>query len=118
MIKLNFGIIIPRFVKKVGDGYIFPLGIAYISASLKKAGFHVFTLNLNHNYGDVSDLTEKFVIANQIDVLCTGGMSMHFNNIFKIIKAAKDANSEIKIIVGKYISFFLAATGEAGTMGI
>jgi len=100
MQKLNFGIVIPRFVKKVGDGYIFPLGIAYVSASLKTSGFNVFTLNLNHNYGDVSDLTKKFVIANHIDVLCTGGMSMHYNNIFKIIKAAKDANHKIKIIVG------------------
>lgn len=100
MQKLNFGIVVPRFVKKVGDGYIFPLGIAYISASLKTAGFKVFTLNLNHAVGDISYLTERFMNDNHIDVLCTGGMSMHYNNIFKIIKAAKNACVNIKIIVG------------------
>ena len=35
----------PRLVKTVGEGYQFPLGISYISASLKQKGYNVFTLN-------------------------------------------------------------------------
>lgn len=34
--KLNILIVMPRFVKNVGEGYYFPLGIAYISSSLKE----------------------------------------------------------------------------------
>ncbi|MDI6839404.1 MAG: hypothetical protein QMD71_00885 [bacterium] len=46
--KLNFLLVMPRLVQSVGDGYVFPLGIAYVSSSMKKAGFNVLTLNLNH----------------------------------------------------------------------
>ena len=45
--RLNHLVVVPRIVNTVGDLYQFPLGIAYISASLKSAGFAVFTLNLN-----------------------------------------------------------------------
>jgi len=100
MKKLNFGIVVPRFVNKVGDSYIFPLGIAYIAASLKESGFNVVPLNLNHNEGDIKKLVSDFVLRNKIDVLCTGGMSMHFSNLFKIIKASKEANPKVTTVVG------------------
>ena len=45
--KYNYLIVMPRFVDKVGEWYHFPLGVPYISACLKKAGFHVFTINMN-----------------------------------------------------------------------
>ena len=41
--KLNYLVIMPRLVQNIGDGYSFPLGIAYISAVLKKAGFNVWS---------------------------------------------------------------------------
>ena len=57
--KLNFLIVMPRLVQKTDDGYVFPLGIAYVSSSLKKAGFNVFTLNLNHHEGEVFDIIKN-----------------------------------------------------------
>lgn len=49
----------PRFVDKIGEWYNFPLGIPYVSSSLKKAGFNVHTLNLNNIEGEIPDIISK-----------------------------------------------------------
>lgn len=41
-------LVIPPVVEDERKWYLFPIGIAYVSSSLKKAGFHVKTLNLNY----------------------------------------------------------------------
>ena len=46
MKKYDILLAIPRY-KQYGGHYVLPLGILYVSAALKKAGFHVATLNLN-----------------------------------------------------------------------
>ena len=46
--KLGYLLVMPRLVQNIGDSYGFPLGIAYVSSSMKKEGFNVATLNLNH----------------------------------------------------------------------
>ncbi len=71
--KLNFLLVMPRIVNKVGDGYSFPLGLPYVSASLKKAGFQIYTFNLNHHAGEVEDLMREQIREHEIDVVMTGG---------------------------------------------
>ena len=74
--KLNFLFVMPRLMQSVGDGYVFPLGIAYVSSSMKKAGFNVFTLNLNHREGDVFDIIKSMIEENDVHVVATGGFRL------------------------------------------
>jgi len=96
MKKLNFLLIMPR----LGDFYTFPLGIPYISAVMKQSGFNVFTLNLNLIDGKVSDIVDNEIEKNGIDVLMTGGLSAHFNNINNFVAPARKKYPSLKIIVG------------------
>ena len=98
--KLNYLLVMPRLVQNVGDGYSFPLGIAYISASLKKAGYNVFTINLNHLNGNVPDLIKNEIKQKQIDVVATGGLSFQYNTVKCVVEAAKGFDNKIITIVG------------------
>lgn len=98
--KLNYLIVMPRLVKNIGDGYSFPLGIAYISAVLKKANFNVFTLNLNHREGKIFDIIQKEIKDNNINVIATGGLSFQYATIHEVIESAKKADNKITTIVG------------------
>lgn len=98
--KLKYLMVMPRLVQCVGDGYAFPLGIAYVSSSLKAAGFDVFTLNLNHYRGTVPDLLKSSITKNQIDVVCTGGLSFQYSTINDIIKTVKSVDERIVTVVG------------------
>ena len=58
----NYLAIMPRLVKNIGESYNFPLGIAYISSTLKKAGFRVYTLNLNHIEVEIESIIQNVII--------------------------------------------------------
>jgi len=98
--KLNYLLVMPRLVQNIGDGYSFPLGITYISSSMKKAGYNVITLNLNHRNGDVYEILQKEIGEKKIDVVATGGLSFQYNMVRRVVEAAKRVNSEIITIVG------------------
>lgn len=90
----------PRIVDKVGDWYYFPLGIAYVSASLKAKGFLIYTLNLNNIDGNIKNIIESRIVEDDIDIVLTGGLSFQINAIKNIISAVKLINSDIPVIVG------------------
>jgi len=98
--KLNFLLVMPRLVQSIGDGYVFPLGIAYVSSSMKKAGFNIVTLNLNHREGDVSEIIKGIIEENNIHVVATGGLSPQFHLVKNIIESVKRVNSNIVTVVG------------------
>ncbi len=98
--KRNYLLVIPRLVLNIGDGYSFPLGLPYISSSMKKAGFNVTTLNLNHHAGDVFDILNRVIEEHAIDAVVTGGLSFQYNTVKRVIEAAKQHNPEIVTIVG------------------
>jgi len=98
--KLNYLLVMPRLIQKAGDGYSFPLGIAYISSSMKEAGYNVKTLNLNHVQGDVAEIITQQITTHGIDVVATGGLSFQYNTIKSIVAAAKQVNGNIVTIVG------------------
>lgn len=100
MRRLNFLLIMPRIVNKVGDGYSFPLGLPYISASMKKAGLQVFTYNLNHHAGKVEDIVAAQIRENHIDVVLTGGLSFQYYPIKQLVDAVKNVDSKIPVFVG------------------
>ena len=98
--RLHYLVVMPRLVQNIGDGYSFPLGIAYISASMKTAGFEVTTLNLNHHPGEVCDIIQKEIEEHRIDVVATGGLSFQYNTVRSVLEAAKQTDRTIITIAG------------------
>ena len=97
---MKYLIVMPRLVGNVGEGYAFPLGIAYVSASMKKAGFDVETINLNHVDEEIKEIIPKLIKDKNIDVVLTGGQSFLYSVINEITLCVKNFNSNIKTIVG------------------
>lgn len=100
MNKKNFLLIMPRIVNKIGDGYSFPLGLPYISSAIKKAGFNVYTYNLNHHEGLVDDLVKEQIEKNNIDIVFTGGLSFQYYPLRQLVSAVKKVNKDIFTLVG------------------
>lgn len=100
MKKWNFLLVMPRIVNKVGDGYSFPLGLPYVSAALKQAGFQVFTYNLNHYEGDVQQLLAEQIKKYNIDAVFTGGLSFQYYPLRQLTEAIKNINPNIFVLVG------------------
>jgi radical SAM superfamily enzyme YgiQ (UPF0313 family) len=90
----------PRIVSKIGEWYQFPLGIAYISAVLKKAGFKVYTLNLNNEHGSVIDILREKISDFDIATVLTGGVTGQYGAIREVLESAKQINSSIITIAG------------------
>ncbi|MEI8350065.1 MAG: radical SAM protein [Candidatus Omnitrophota bacterium] len=88
-------IVAPRY-KPFGQFYELPLGLAYLSAYLKTKGVHVDFLNLNQCPFD--EVLIKML--SEADIVCTGGLSVHYHQVKTIIDMAKCINPAIKTIVG------------------
>ena len=58
---LNYILVMPRFVDKVGEWYQFPLGIPYASSCMKTAGLRVYTVNMNHEEGNVAETVQAYL---------------------------------------------------------
>ncbi len=95
-------LIIPRYnlTDKVDFQYVFPLGLGYISSALKKAGYDVDCLNLNHLGGKIEDLTKKSLDKTKYDIVCTGHIGIGYSIIEKITNASRSHGSKPKIILG------------------
>jgi len=90
----------PRLVSQENDGYAFPLGIVYVSSALKRAGFNIHTINLNHRSGNIYTILKNKLEKYSIDVVCTGGLSFQYNTIKDVIDVTKKINPKIITIVG------------------
>ncbi|MBN2065106.1 MAG: cobalamin-dependent protein [Sedimentisphaerales bacterium] len=97
---MNFLIIVPKY-SPVWVYYEFPVGLASISASLKKAGFSVWCLNLNHYPNeDHEKMICRTLDEHNINIVCTGGLVVHFNIINNILSLVKKHDPNIMTIVG------------------
>lgn len=127
LLREKYLIVMPRLVEKVGDGYAFPLGIAYVSASMKKIGSKVETINLNHIEGNVNDIIINLIKQKNITTVLTGGQSFLYGTIREIIESVKKYDSKIITIVGggiitadpkiamqalKYVDYGIIGEGE------
>jgi radical SAM superfamily enzyme YgiQ (UPF0313 family) len=106
---MNILIVVPKYsLKSLNTYYDFPIALAYISSTLKHAGYSVDILNLNTYYGYIQDrnwgplemLLSKKLKKKRYDLLCTGGMSPHFDQIMAISNKAKSIQPGIITIVG------------------
>lgn len=112
---MNYLLVMPKVVEKIGDGYMFPPGIAYVSASMKKAGLNVINLNLNHEVGEVDKLVEAYIKKHSINVVLTGGLSVQYSSLKKILAAVKSFDSNIVTIIGGGI---ITSNPEPGMLAI
>ncbi len=98
--KKNFCIVVPRLTQIKEQAYSFPIGLAYVSSSLKAAGYNVLVYNLNYKDGDIVNLLSPILVDNKIDVLATGGLTAQYWQIKEIIDAAKKIQKDIITCVG------------------
>lgn len=96
----NFLLVLPRIVQHVGEGYVLPIGMLYISAALKAGGFNVVTLNLNHHAGDIENLLQRVIHQHHINIVGTGGLSPQFHLIKGLLRLVKKIDGQIVTIVG------------------
>ena len=97
--KFNYLIVMPRFRDNLEEGYFFPFGVPYISAALKKAGFDVFALNLNHVDQPYNALQQN-IIENDIDIVLSGSTSADYHAVKVIFDKAKEVKNSLRIICG------------------
>jgi len=95
-------LVVPRYnlTDKVDYNYTFPLGLGYISATLKKDGYDVTILNLNHCKGTISDVLKKELDRKDYDIVGTGHTGMGYSVVKKIVGFAQEHPSKPKIILG------------------
>ena len=80
--------------------YTFPLGIGYISAVMKKAGYDVTCLNLNHEDGDIKNILKVELAQQNYDVVATGHIWHGYNVAKEIINSVRMFSNKSKIILG------------------
>ncbi|MDP3027331.1 MAG: radical SAM protein [Nanoarchaeota archaeon] len=95
-------LIVPRYnLKDKKDfTYFFPIGLGYISAVLKKAGYKVDCLNINHFDGKIKELVNQALDRKKYDIVCTGHLGIGYTIIEKIIDTVKNHETRPKIIIG------------------
>jgi len=96
---MNILIVVPKLKRHPGEDYEFPLGLAYISSSLKKSGFHVHCIDLNH-YFNINKALQEVVEQHKINVLCTGGISDHFSMIKDVFNFAQNYCPDLITVLG------------------
>lgn len=98
--KPNVLLIVPRYFSTQVCGYIMPLGLLYVSSSLKKSGVaNVYTLNLNHQ-DNVEQVLRDIILCKSIDIVGTTGISGQFIEVYPLLKMVKEIKPSIVTVVG------------------
>ena len=100
--NINTLIIIPRYnlTNEINYRYAFPLGLSFISAALKQAGFHVDCLNLNHCKGHINTIVSDSLSKKAYSYVGTGSNSLLYDVIEKILNTVREHPSRPKIVLG------------------
>ncbi len=99
---MNILLIVPKYNNRVREDYeyTFPMGLGYISATLKKAEHNVEIFNLNHYSGTIKNLVHQRIKNKTYDFIATGNSAIGYAVTFAIIQAVKEINPNQKIILG------------------
>jgi radical SAM superfamily enzyme YgiQ (UPF0313 family) len=97
---MNYLLVMPKSLASIEHFNIFPIGLAYVSASLKSRGYNVSTANLDYLDGDTYSILKKLLTDNHIDVICTGGLSRDYHKLKEVIEMARSVNPQIVTVVG------------------
>lgn len=93
-------LVVPKYepdIEKRKLPYFLPLGLMYVSSYLKKKGYDVDSVNLNH-YED--DKLRAVLEKTSYDVICTGGLFTELVPITTVVDTAKRTQPEAKVVLG------------------
>jgi radical SAM superfamily enzyme YgiQ (UPF0313 family) len=89
-----------KFHKKNYD-YFFPMGLCYVSAALKKAGYtNIYGLNLNHFDKTTTEALNEELDKRKYDLVLTGNNAMGYDATKLIFNTLRAHSSKPKIIFG------------------
>ena len=97
--ELKWGIVVPRMTNDEST-YVFPIGVGYVSASLKVTGRMVQTLNLNYKKVSDDELIKSLVLDAKVDVIAIGGLTAQYQQLYHIFKSAKSYNPKLVTVAG------------------
>lgn len=90
-----------RLEEALNYNYLFPLGLAYLASALKKTGYQVNCLNLNHYSGSVAEAINNFIMKQgRFDFACTGGISTVYGQVKAVVEAFHAGHPDTKLILG------------------
>ncbi len=98
--KKNILLVLPRVPGALEIWNVPPIGILYVSSSLKKQGFNVYTLNLMLSDEPITDIIKEKIQEFNIDVIGTGDLVLNYRAVKEVIDAAKDFKPDIVTIIG------------------
>jgi anaerobic magnesium-protoporphyrin IX monomethyl ester cyclase len=88
-------------VESANNIHLFPLGLGYISAVLKKAGHEVYCLYLDFYKEEVHPtIIRDAIISNRSEIFAIGGLSRDFRAIKRALKTAREVKPDICTVVG------------------
>lgn len=84
----------------IADIAAFPVGLAYVSGSMKAAGIDPITLNSSFLKSDLRETLQDIISNNEIGAVCTGGTAIDVHEIKNIIEIVRHIDSSITVIAG------------------
>lgn len=97
---MNYCIVMPKLTEINEQSNLFPIGMAYVSASLKQTGRNVITYNLTYKAGTTQELLRKLIQENSVDVFMTGGLTGQYGLLKEMVDAARAIKPDMVICVG------------------
>jgi len=93
--------VVPRYVPlKRQSYYEFPLGMAYVSSCLARAGHSVSVVNLNQGGEECYERLAKTVASQRPKLVLTGGLSAHYQQIRRLVRVVREWSPDSLIVVG------------------
>lgn len=97
---MNILLVLPRIFANLSEPEHFPIGMAYVSSSLKKAGNNVQILNLNLEEGSVKSLIRDRINKYNIEIVEVGGLVTHYWMVKEVLDSVKEIDPKIYTLVG------------------
>ena len=101
--KMRVLIVIPRdpACERPDFNYLFPIGLACISAALKATGHAVTCLNPYHQSGTITQQLQALRTGGQTyDVACTGGLSVEYRQVQAVVEVVRATGLAPLVILG------------------
>ena len=97
---MNVLLVMPKVPYSINDWNIPPVGILYVSSSMKSMGLSVYTLNLSMSNLSPKDAIEQTIKENNIEIVATGDLVVNYLAVKEILDIAKNYNPNIVTIMG------------------
>jgi len=93
-------LVMPKSLAKVSGYNVFPIGFAYVSASLKAAGHDVVTANLEYCEEDALPALRRLLEGHGFQALGISGLSRDYHKLKQVIDAVRQIDPDLPIVVG------------------